>query len=145
MSNLKVNLLGKTLSNPILTASGTFGFGREYNEFYDIGILGGVCTKGLTLKKKMGNKSPRIAETASGILNSVGLQNPGVEAFIKNDLDWLKSTGTCVIANIAGSTLDDYIKMAERLDSTAVDMLMLRKVVWLLVLIQEMLKKLQNH
>ena len=123
MTNLKVNLLGKTLSNPVLTASGTFGFGREFNEFYDIGVLGGVCTKGLTLNKKMGNKAPRIAETTSGILNSVGLQNPGVEAFIKNDLEWLKSTGTCVIANIAGSTLDDYIKMAERLDSTDVDML----------------------
>ena len=109
MTNLKVNLLGKTLKNPIITASGTFGFGREYNEFYDIGELGGVCTKGLTLNKKLGNKSPRIAETASGIINSVGLQNPGVRAFIENDLNFLKDTGTCVIANIAGSTLDEYV------------------------------------
>ena len=123
MTNLKVDFLGKTFNNPVLTASGTFGFGREYNEFYDIGILGGVCTKGLTIKQRLGNKSPRIAETSSGIINSVGLQNPGVEAFIKNDLDWLKSTGTTVIANIAGSTLDDYIAIAERLDSTSVDML----------------------
>ncbi len=122
MANLKVNLLGKTLNNPIITASGTFGFGREYNEFYDIGILGGVCTKGLTLSKKLGNKSPRIMETASGILNSVGLQNPGVKAFIENDLNFLKDTGTCVIANIAGSTLDDYVEMAKIIDETTVDM-----------------------
>lgn len=122
MTNLKVNLLGKTLKNPIITASGTFGFGREYNEFYDIGELGGVCTKGLTLNKKLGNKSPRIAETASGIINSVGLQNPGVRAFIENDLNFLKDTGTCVIANIAGSTLDEYVKMAKIIDETDVDM-----------------------
>ena len=122
MTNLKVNLLGKTLKNPIITASGTFGFGREYNEFYDIGELGGVCTKGLTLNKKLGNKSPRIAETASGIINSVGLQNPGVRAFIENDLNFLKDTGTCVIANIAGSTLDEYVEMAKIIDETDVDM-----------------------
>lgn len=122
MANLKVNLLGKTLKNPIITASGTFGFGREYNEFYDIGTLGGVCTKGLTLNKKLGNKSPRIAETASGIINSVGLQNPGVRAFIENDLNFLKDTGTCVIANIAGSTLDEYVEMAKIIDETDVDM-----------------------
>lgn len=122
MTNLKVNLLGKTLKNPIITASGTFGFGREYNEFYDIGELGGVCTKGLTLNKKLGNKSPRIAETASGIINSVGLQNPGVRAFIENDLNFLKDTGTCVIANIAGSTLDEYVEMAKVIDETDVDM-----------------------
>lgn len=122
MTNLKVNLLGKTLKNPIITASGTFGFGREYNEFYDIGELGGVCTKGLTLNKKLGNKSPRIAETASGIINSVGLQNPGVRAFIENDLNFLKDTGTCVIANIAGSTLDEYVEMAKIINETDVDM-----------------------
>lgn len=122
MTNLKVNLLGKTLKNPVITASGTFGFGREYNEFYDIGELGGVCTKGLTLNKKLGNKSPRIAETASGIINSVGLQNPGVRAFIENDLNFLKDTGTCVIANIAGSTLDEYVEMVKIIDETDVDM-----------------------
>lgn len=123
MSNLSVKLLGKTLKNPIITASGTFGFGREFNQFYDIGILGGVCTKGLTLNKKLGNPSPRIAESSSGILNSVGLQNPGVKAFIKNDLMWLKNTGTTVIANIAGSTLDDYKEMAKIIDTTDVDMI----------------------
>ena len=123
MSNLKVRLLGKSLKNPIITASGTFGFGREYNKFYDIGVLGGVCTKGLTLNKKLGNPTPRIAESACGILNSVGLQNPGVRAFIKNDLPWLKNTGAAVIANIAGSNIDDYIETASILDETDVDML----------------------
>lgn len=123
MSNLKVSLLGKSLKNPIITASGTFGFGREYNKFYDIGVLGGVCTKGLTLNKKLGNPTPRIAESACGILNSVGLQNPGVRAFIKNDLPWLKNTGAAVIANIAGSNIDDYIETASILDETDVDML----------------------
>lgn len=123
MTNLKVNILGKEFKNPIITASGTFGFGREYDKFYDIGILGGVCTKGMTREKRLGNPPPRIAETPSGMLNSVGLQNPGVEEFIKKDLEFLKSKNTVIIANIAGSTEDDYCYMAERLDKEDIDML----------------------
>ena len=116
MANLSVNLCGVQLKNPIITASGTFGFGREFNELYDIGVLGGVSTKGLTLEPRLGNSVPRIAESRGVILNAVGLQNPGVEHFIANDLDWLKSTGTAVIANVAGKTLDDYKNICEKLD-----------------------------
>lgn len=116
MANLSVNLCGVQLKNPIITASGTFGFGREFNELYDIGVLGGVSTKGLTLEPRLGNPVPRIAESRGVILNAVGLQNPGVEHFIANDLDWLKSTGTAVIANVAGKTLDDYKNICEKLD-----------------------------
>ena len=116
MANLSVNLCGVQLKNPIITASGTFGFGREFNELYDIGVLGGVSTKGLTLESRLGNPVPRIAESRGVILNAVGLQNPGVEHFITNDLEWLKSTGTAVIANVAGKTLDDYKNICEKLD-----------------------------
>ena len=116
MANLQVNLCGVTLKNPVITASGTFGFGREYHELYDIGTLGGVSTKGLTLEPRLGNPTPRIAESRGVILNAVGLQNPGVEHFIECDLAWLKSTGTAVIANVAGKTLDDYKNICEKLD-----------------------------
>ncbi len=116
MANLSVNLCGIQLKNPVITASGTFGFGREFNELYDIGLLGGVSTKGLTLDPRLGNPVPRIAESRGVILNAVGLQNPGVEHFIKYDLEWLKATGTAVIANVAGKTLDDYKHICEKLD-----------------------------
>ncbi|MBR2903424.1 MAG: dihydroorotate dehydrogenase [Clostridia bacterium] len=116
MANLQVNLCGVTLKNPVITASGTFGFGREYHELYDIGTLGGVSTKGLTLEPRFGNPTPRIAESRGVILNAVGLQNPGVEHFISSDLAWLKSTGTAVIANVAGKTLDDYKNICQKLD-----------------------------
>ena len=116
MANLSVNLCGIQLKNPVITASGTFGFGREFNELYDIGVLGGVSTKGLTLDPRLGNPVPRIAESRGVILNAVGLQNPGVEHFIANDLEWLKSTGTAVIANVAGKTLEDYKQICEKLD-----------------------------
>ena len=122
MANLKVQLCGVTLKNPVIAASGTFGFGREFNELYDIGTLGGVSTKGLTLEPRLGNPVPRIAESRGVILNAVGLQNPGVEHFIENDLEWLKNTGTCVIANVAGKTLDDYYNICKKLD-TKVDMI----------------------
>ena len=116
MANLSVNLCGITLKNPLIAASGTYGFGREFNELYDIGQIGGVSTKGMTLEPRLGNPVPRIAESRGVILNAVGLQNPGVEHFIENDLEWLKSTGTCVIANVAGKTLEDYEKICARLD-----------------------------
>ncbi len=116
MANLSVNLCGVQLKNPVIAASGTFGFGREFNELYDIGQIGGVSTKGLTLEMRLGNPTPRIAESRGVILNAVGLQNPGVEHFIEKDLDWLKSTGTAMIANVAGKTLDDYKNICEKLD-----------------------------
>ena len=122
MANLSVNICGVTLKNPVIAASGTFGFGREFNELYDIGMLGGVSTKGLTNEVRLGNPVPRIAESRGVILNAVGLQNPGVEHFIKYDLEWLRETGTCVIANVAGKTLDDYQSICEKLDGK-VDMI----------------------
>ena len=122
MANLSVNICGVRLKNPVIAASGTFGFGREFNELYDIGTLGGVSTKGLTLEPRLGNPVPRIAESRGVILNAVGLQNPGVEHFIEHDLAWLKNTGTCVIANVAGKTLDDYFGICAKLDGK-VDMI----------------------
>ncbi len=115
MANLTVDLCGVELKNPVIPASGTFGFGREFNELYDISVLGGVATKGLTLLPRLGNPTPRIAESRSVILNAVGLQNPGVESFIQNDLAWLKSK-TRVIANVAGNTLEDYGAICAKLD-----------------------------
>lgn len=121
MSKLSVNICGVSFKNPVIAASGTFGFGREYNELYDITSVGGVSTKGLTLEPGPGNPVPRIAEGKSVILNAVGLQNPGVEEFIKNDLDWLRGK-TTVIANVAGRTLEDYENICARLDGL-VDMI----------------------
>ena len=115
MVNLSVNLCGKELKNPVIPASGTFGFGREFQELYDISVLGGVATKGLTLAPRLGNAVPRIAESHGTILNAVGLQNPGVEAFLKNDLEWLKRK-TRVLANAAGSTLSDYAEICKKLN-----------------------------
>ena len=124
MSNIKVNLCGVEFNNPILTASGTFGFGREYAEFYPLSALGGVCTKGLTNNVKAGNPYPRIAETPMGMINAVGLQNPGVEAFIEHDSVWLKAQGTNVIANVAGNSTEDYERIVDRIsDVPEVDMI----------------------
>ncbi len=116
MANLSVKICGVEFKNPVIAASGTYGFGREFHELYDIGTIGGVSSKGLTLEPRLGNPVPRIAESRGVILNAVGLQNPGVEHFIKEDLEWLKSTGTVVIANVAGKTLEDYEKICQRLD-----------------------------
>ncbi|MBW7572533.1 dihydroorotate dehydrogenase [Caproiciproducens faecalis] len=123
MADLQVNIAGVAFQNPIIAASGTFGFGREYGEFYPLSTLGGISCKGITLAPRPGNPPPRIAETPGGMLNAVGLQNPGVEHFIKNDLPWLKQQGTVIIANIAGNTPEDYCQMAERLSDTDVDMI----------------------
>ncbi len=118
MANLSVNICGVQLKNPVIPASGTFGFGREFDEIYDISVLGGVSTKGLTLAPRLGNPVPRIAERTGVILNAVGLQNPGVEHFIEHDLAWLKSK-TCVIANVAGKTLEEYGEICALLDGKA--------------------------
>lgn len=123
MADLKVKVAGVEFNNPLIAASGTFGFGREYSEFYPLSVLGGISCKGITLQARLGNPAPRIAETPSGILNAVGLQNPGVEHFIKNDLPWLKQQGTVIIANIAGNSYEDYCDMAEKLSDTDVDMI----------------------
>lgn len=122
MSNLKVNIAGVEFKNPIITASGTFGFGKEYGEFYPLSALGGICTKGLTLKKREGNPPPRVAETYGGMLNSVGLQNPGIEHYLAEDDKRLAKEDVVVIANIAGSTLDDYIAIGERINDSNADM-----------------------
>ena len=116
MANLAVNLCGVTLKNPVIAASGTFGFGREYDEIYDISVLGGVSTKGMTNTPRLGNKVPRIAEGYGVILNAVGLQNPGVKHFLEHDLSFLKDKGVAVIANVAGSTLEDYGTICATLD-----------------------------
>ena len=123
MADLQVNLAGVSFKNPLIVASGTFGFGREYAEFYPLSCLGGISSKGITLQERQGNPPPRIAETPSGMLNAVGLQNPGVDHFIQNDLPWLKQQDTVVIANIAGNTPEDYCAMAQKLSDTDVDML----------------------
>ncbi|MEG0546207.1 MAG: dihydroorotate dehydrogenase [Oscillospiraceae bacterium] len=123
MADLRVNIAGIEFKNPVITASGTFGFGREYNQIYPINRLGGISCKGTTLFERDGNLPPRIAETPSGILNSVGLQNPGVDAFLQNEVPWLKEQGTVIIANIAGSKIEDYLMTAEKLNGSAVDMI----------------------
>jgi dihydroorotate dehydrogenase (NAD+) catalytic subunit len=119
--SLGTNIAGIKLKNPVIAASGTFGFGREFAEFIDLNRLGGISVKGLKLKPTQGNKPPRIAETPAGILNSVGLQNPGIESFIKDELPFLKQYDTAIIANIAGNTIEEYCEMARMLGDTEID------------------------
>ena len=121
--DLRVSLAGVELKNPVVAASGTFGFGREYGQFYDLGELGGICVKGLTATRREGNPAPRIAETPMGILNSVGLQNPGVDAFIAEELPFLRQFDTRVIANISGNTPEEYGEMCEKLSAAGVDLI----------------------
>ena len=116
MADLSTTICGVTFKNPVIGASGTVGFGREFDEFYDLSLIGGLSSKGLTLEPRLGNKVPRIAEGRSVILNAVGLQNPGVEHFIEHDLEWLKSKNVVVIANVAGRTLEDYEGICKRLN-----------------------------
>lgn len=120
---LKVNFAGVEFKNPIIPASGAFGYGREFEHFYPLSTLGGISVKGTTGTQRNGNLPPRIAETPSGMLNSVGLQNPGIDHFISTELPNLKTKDTVVIANIAGSTADEYREIAEKLESTDVDMI----------------------
>ncbi len=121
--NLKVNICGVELDNPVIAASGTFGFGREYAELYDLSEIGAISVKGLTKAPRAGNPPPRITETYGGILNSVGLQNPGVDAFIKEEIPFLRQYRCKIIANMAGSTFEDYCEMAEKLSDADVDLL----------------------
>ena len=119
MADLQVEMCGVKFKNPVIGASGTVGFGREFNELYDIASIGGISTKGMTLEPRLGNPVPRIAEGTSVILNAVGLQNPGVEHFINYDLPFLKEKGVVVIANVAGKTLEDYGLICKKLDGLA--------------------------
>lgn len=120
---LDVNLLGIHLKNPIIMASGTFGFGREYSEIYDIEKLGGIVSKGLTLYPRNGNQGIRVWETSSGMLNSVGLENPGIQNFIKNELSYMQSLNVAHIINISGTSLDDYVKACDKISRQNVDMI----------------------
>jgi len=121
--DMRVRLAGLELKNPIVTASGTFGFGREYAKFYDLSRLGAVSAKGLTLLPRGGNPGPRIAETPAGMLNSVGLQNPGADGFVETELPWLSRQGTKVIVNLSAGTVEEFGLMAEKLSVEGVDLL----------------------
>ena len=119
--NTKINFAGIEMKNPVTVASGTFGYGREYSEFFDLGLLGAVITKGTSLKPKSGNKPPRVCETASGMLNSIGLQNPGVEYFANNDLPYLRKFDTKIIVNACGSSIDEYVELCRILNTLDID------------------------
>lgn len=115
---ISVEFLGKSFKNPIVAASGTFGFGREYGEFYDLGKLGAIATKGLTLHPKEGNSGTRIYETPSGLMNSIGLQNPGVKAFISDEYEHMKGYNTEIFVNLGGGSEEEYIRGLELLNET---------------------------
>lgn len=121
--NTKVNLAGVTLKNPVMTASGTFGSGQEYGEFVDLNKLGAVVTKGVANVPWEGNATPRIAETYGGMLNAVGLQNPGIDLFVQRDIPFLTQYDTRIIVNVCGRTTEDYCQVVERLSDQPVDML----------------------
>ncbi len=121
--NLSVNIAGKTFKNPVTTASGTFGSGAEFEEFVDLSKLGAVTTKGVANIPWEGNPTPRIAETRGGMLNAVGLQNPGIELFCKRDIPHLREAGASIIVNVCGRTTEDYIEVVERLGDEDVDLL----------------------
>lgn len=116
---LAVNLGGLAMRNPVTVASGTFAAGREYSDFVDVSSLGAVTTKGVSLNGWEGNASPRIAETPSGMLNSIGLQNPGVKHLIETDLPWLKAVGATAIVNVSGHSFDEYVQVIEALEETS--------------------------
>ena len=121
MTDLSVAVGGLVLKNPVIAASGTFGFGAEYARLYDVSVLGGICTKGLTLRPRQGNPPPRLWETPCGLLNSIGLENPGVDAFIEEELPRMRQLGTRLIANVWGETPQEYRKLAGRLSRSDVD------------------------
>ena len=117
MSDLTIDLGSLTLKNPVLTASGTFGYGLEYDNFFDVAELGGICTKGLSLEVRPGNRPDRICETAAGMLNAIGLANVGVETFCRDKLPILRERGVTVIANIFATTVEDFVTLARRIDA----------------------------
>lgn len=119
--NTKINFAGIEMKNPVTVASGTFGYGREFSQFFDLSKLGGIITKGTSLKPRSGNKPPRVCETASGMLNSIGLQNPGVEYFAQNDLPFLRKFNTAIIVNACGSSIDEYVELCKILNTLDID------------------------
>lgn len=121
--NTKVKIAGVEFKNPVMTASGTFGSGMEYSEFVDLNLLGGVVTKGVANVPWPGNPTPRIAETHGGMLNAIGLQNPGVDVFLERDVPFLKQYDTKIIVNVCGKTVEDYLEVVDRLQDAPVDML----------------------
>lgn len=121
--NMKVNLAGVELNNPVMTASGTFGSGMEYADFIDLNRLGAVVTKGVSNVPWQGNPTPRIAETYGGMLNAIGLQNPGIDVFVRRDIPFLKKYDTRIIVNVCGRSKEDYVEVVERLADEPVDML----------------------
>ena len=123
MADLSVNVAGVSFKNPMIPASGVFGYGHEYEELFPLSELGGIATKGTTITKRDGNDAPRIAETTAGMLNSVGLQNPGIDAFIKTELPYLMQKDTVILANIAGSTVEECVTIAQKLEQTDVHMI----------------------
>ena len=123
MNKLSVEFCGITMKNPITTASGTFGHGVEYEDFFDLSRLGAITTKGVSLTPWEGNEPPRICETYGGMLNAIGLQNPGVDVFIKRELEFLKKLDTPLIVNVCGKTVDEYVAVTERLSEEPVDLL----------------------
>ncbi len=119
--NTEVNLCGIKMKNPVTVASGTFGYGREYSEFIDLNKLGAIITKGTSLKLRPGNPAPRICEVPGGMLNSIGLQNPGVEYFAEFDLPWLRKFDTKIIVNACGSTIEEYVDLCRILNKLDID------------------------
>ena len=121
--DLSVKIAGVDFANPVIAASGTFGYGNEYSSVFDVNELGGICSKGLTLEARPGNKGPRIVETASGLINSIGLENPGIEHFIKNELPSMMRFKAVTVANLSGSSIETYVEGAKLLDKTDVPMI----------------------
>jgi dihydroorotate dehydrogenase (NAD+) catalytic subunit len=119
MSRLNIALPGLNLKNPIMPASGCFGFGREYSQFYDLSQLGAIMIKATTVEPRFGNPTPRVAETSAGMLNAIGLQNPGLEKVISNELPWLSQYDVPIIANVAGSVEEDYIEVARSISKVS--------------------------
>ena len=121
--NTEITIAGVTFQNPVMTASGTFGSGMEYGEFVDLNRLGAVVTKGVANVPWEGNKTPRVAEVYWGMLNAIGLQNPGIDVFLERDIPFLKKFDTKIIVNVCGKTVEDYLEVVERLGEAPVDML----------------------
>ena len=121
--NMSVNFAGVNLKNPVLTASGTFGSGMEYSEFVDLNKLGGVVTKGVAITPWEGNPTPRVAETTGGMLNAIGLQNPGLDVFLQRDLPFLQQFDTKIVVNVCGHSEEEYVKAVERLADSCADLL----------------------
>ncbi|WP_347550406.1 dihydroorotate dehydrogenase [Pseudalkalibacillus hwajinpoensis] len=117
MSRLRIQLPGLDLKNPIMPASGCFGFGREYSQFYKLDQLGAIMVKATTNEPRFGNPTPRVAETTSGMLNAIGLQNPGLDHVMNHELPWLETFDVPIIANVAGSTIEDYVAVAKRIST----------------------------